>query len=608
MRLLWKRFALLMLAMIVLLGAGTVVWLTRTKGPKKPASIPRGDYSYATDVARYRVEHVMKQRHIPGAAVLMIDDEEIIWQAHLGVADIEQGTPVSGDTVFKLWSLAKPFTATEVMRLVEEGRLDLDAPLDEYVPEFSIQSRFPRREPITLRNILAHRSGLPRNGCDYTFGWETGRGALEQLAVALEGCFLAYPTGNRYKYSNIGYVTMGYIIQAERERPFPLYMRDELLAPIGMANSAFWSRELPPGSQLALGYEHYKDEYHPYVQEDVGQIPSSNLYATSDDLAAFVKLVFRDGEAGGVQLIQPETLRAMFVDQYSRAADPQPMGLGWKLGRVAGNELLAWHDGGPTEGIGSLIAMLPERKLAVVLLGNAVTFEGSVSLPIAAEILEAMLEARDGVTVSEKAPAEAVAVATSDLQGYTGGYAAFGDILEVSVDGDRLKGSIQDMRFDLVPIAENQFRVSHWMLTLGLADLLQLPMDLGALEITFQKGEEPWSDHMIINFGDLNFEINPRYAPLPERSPWKALVGKYDVYGRLPSGLPGPERLGERVIRWEDGRLIMSGGAGPVLPLDDNTVIILSGPFHGETVSRDPEAGTLTHQGFVLQPAVHAME
>jgi CubicO group peptidase (beta-lactamase class C family) len=602
MRLRKKRRLILLSAIILLLAAAGAVWLTGSKGPKKPTSIPQGDYTYARAFAQHRVEQVMKQRNIPGAAAVMIDDQEIIWQASFGLADVEQETPVTTDTVFKLWSLAKPFTATELMRLVEEGRLDLDAPLNEYVPDFSIHSRFPGSEAITLRHILTHRSGLPRNACQHDFGWDTGPAAIERLATALEDCFLAYPTGERYKYSNIGYVTLGYIIQDLRGGAFPPYMRDRLLSPIGMTSSAFYSTDLPPGSELAMGYEYFEGEYYPYEQYDVGNIPSGNLYATSGDLATFVKFIFRGGEGADGQLISPETLNSMTEDQYSRPADPQLMGLGWKLGRVADSELLVWHDGGPSEGIGSLIAMLPERKLGVVLLGNATTFEGAVSLPIAVEMLEVMLETRDGVAAAEKEPVEKVSIDPSVLKKYAGDYAAFGDILEVWVDGEKLRGNIQGLGFDLVPIAENRFRISHWLLTLGLADLLQLPMDLSELEIAFQDGEGPASDNMIVDFGGVNHEIYPRIPTLPEGGSWQALPGKYELYARLPSGLPGQERLGERDLTLEDGRLYLSGTGGPLLPIDDSTLIILGGPFHGETITRDPETGTLSHQGLLFKP------
>ena len=273
----------LVLAMAVLGGCN------RAAEPPKPDPIPAGDYTYAGDLAAHRVEALMQQYHMPGAAAALIDDQEIVWQGDFGLAEIASETPVTNDTIFKLWSLAKPFTALEIMRLAEEGLVDLDAPISTYIPEFTIQSRFPTNEAITIRHILAHRSGLPRNGCVRP-DWHFGADALEQAAASVKDCTLAYPTGARYKYSNVGYGLLGYIIQDQRGQPFPVAMASRLLAPLGMADSSFWSSDLFGVGQLdrariATGYEYYEGEHYSYEQVDDAKIPSSNLYATIGDLA-----------------------------------------------------------------------------------------------------------------------------------------------------------------------------------------------------------------------------------------------------------------------------------------------------------------------------------
>ncbi len=469
MRRRWKRLLLLLPVTILCLGVIGLYWLKRDPGPTKPQPIPIGDYTYVRALAGQRIAQLMKQRHILGAAVALIVDQQIIWQESFGLADHVHERAVTEDTIFKLWSLAKPFTALEMMRLVEEGLVDLDAPIDQYVPNLALQSRFPDGEPITIRHILAHRSGLPRNNCIHGNEWHMGLDATERLAGSLKNCFLTSPTGTRYKYSNVGYDALGYIIQEKRGKIFPPYMVEQLLRPTGMSDSAFWSTDLPTASEIALGYEYYKGDYFPYEQFDIANIPSGNLYGTVGDLASFVRFIFRQGEANGEQLINPETLDMMFEDQYSRPADPQPMGLGWKIANVLESEKMVWHDGGPTEGIGSLVAMLPEKKMGVVLLANSTTFEGAVSVPLAAELLEAMLETEYGlVAVGEKPLDNTFLIEAATLEQYQGSYAAFEQIMQVSLNGDQLRGSIQGMSFDLVPVAENRLKVSHWLLKLGL--------------------------------------------------------------------------------------------------------------------------------------------
>ena len=603
----WKRMSTFLLAVILLPSISAFAISCSSSGPRKPEPVPIGDYTYVKTLAEQRLEQVMKRHHVPGMTAVLINDQEIIWQGNYGWANIEQEIPVTEDTVFKMLSLAKPFTAVETMRLVEEGLVDLDAPITDYLSDFTIWSRFPDGEPITIRHILTHRSGLPRNGCvkpDWYFGPE----AVEYLTVTLSNCFLTYPTGERYKYSNIGFDSLGTIIQEKRAQAFPVYMHENLLAPVGMSASSFWPSGLGgvgrlDDAQKASGYEFFEGEYYAREQYDIAAIPSGNLYATANDLAAFVKFIFRGGEADGAHLISSETLALMFEEQASRVQDPQRMGLGWKIGRVLDTEKMVWHDGGSSEGIGSLIAFLPERKLGVILLGNGTNFEGVLSAPLAVELLEAMLETEYGLVKEEQKPPDSYPMSNNSLAAYQGDYALMGQIMAVVLDGDKLRGSIAGMSFDLIPVGENRFRASHWLYNLGLSSLLPLPMDLTELEIEFQPGAEPAGDLMIVDFGGITYETAPRYPAIQEiPESWAALAGKYERYDRLQSGEVGPEKLGEMEIVIEDSRLFMSGSIGPVLPIDDSTIIILSGSFGGETVGRDPQTGFLYHQGNVYKP------
>jgi hypothetical protein len=321
-------------------------------------------------------------------------------------------------------------------------------------------------------------------------------------------------------------------------------------------------------------------------------------------MSAFVRFVFRGGEANGEQIIEPETLRQMFEDQYSTPRDPEPTGLGWMTSRVLGSELLVWHGGGPDDGTGSLVALLPERKLGVVAFANATSFGSNVSLPMATHILGLMLETKYGVIPPEATTPKPVDVDPAQLDDYAGRYIAFGEAMDVSRHGRRLKASIQGMRLTLVPVDQTSFRISHWLLTLGLADLLRLPMDLRELEIEFLVGDETGEDLMIIHLGDFAHEICPRYADVAEPPAlWRELVGEYDLARRLPSGRADNEILGRDEIRIEDGILKMAGFVGPLTPISETEIIILSGPFAGETMVYDPDTGTITHQWVVYKPA-----
>jgi hypothetical protein len=318
-------------------------------------------------------------------------------------------------------------------------------------------------------------------------------------------------------------------------------------------------------------------------------------------MGQFVKFIFRDGEANGEYLIAPETLEIMFVEQASSARDPQSMGLGWKTSRVLGSELLVWHDGGPSEGTGALVALLPYRKLGVVLIANGNTFDGSVSVSLTLEFLELMLETKYGVHPPPEARPEIVVIERATLENYVGKYIAFGEVIEVTMQGDQLKGSIQGFSFNLEPISETTFQPQHWLADLGLASLLGAPVDLRQLKVEFMAGDEISADYIILHLGGIGFEICPEYPKIGAIPPlWEEIKGEYDLVARLPTGALGTEVIGQSSIWVEDGVLQMGGGVGPILPINETESIILSGPFAGETMEYNPETGRIYHQRIVF--------
>lgn len=539
----------------------------------------------------------------------LIVDQDVIWLGTQGFADLTGEEEVTPDTVFKLWSLGKLLTALEVMRLVEEGELDLDAPITDYVPSFRINSRFDQGGPITIRHLLAHRSGLPRNSCVDDSSWDLTSEGPEHLAEALASCYLAYPTGSRYHYSNTAYDLLGYLIQAKRGDIFPPYMSEHVLRPMGMRDAAFWSADVPGVSigerHIASGYEYFEGEYYPLEQYDVATISSGNLYGSIEDLAAFVRFIFRDGRVDGQQLIAAETLEAMTVDQFSHPEDPQLMGLGWKLAEAPSGEKLAWHDGGPSEGSGVLVAVLPERKVGVAMIGNGTAFESSATVPVAVELLEVMLETETGITPADESIPEPIQLENESLEKLEGTYVAFNRPFEVGTNGGRLTGSIEGLDFNLIPRADGSFSVSHWMQRLRLDRLLSLPMDLEALRIRFESpGDDPSHDLMIIDLGGFSYEIAPRFPVVSQDSASaEDLAGAYERRSRLRGGTVAPDVVDTVEIRYEDGRLIMSDPIGPLALLDDGTLLIVGGPFAGETIERHPSSGDLYHQGHVYSRA-----
>jgi CubicO group peptidase (beta-lactamase class C family) len=270
----------------------------------------------------------------------LIDDQSVVYEQAYGLANVEENTAASLDTVYKLGSVTKLFTGIEVMRLYEEGLVDLDAPITDYLPDFSINSRFSSSEPITIRSILAHRSGLPRNSILLEWYWESRPDVLETLTTSLADSYQAFPVGYRYKYSNIGYDVLGRIIEVMRgiEPPsqntaggWPYYMKDAILNPIGMNNSAFGSDPLLYGRDsrlnVAMGYYWKDGKNEPHNQYDIIDLAAGNMQSTMHDMIKFVQYILGIGDSNGQPIISNDTLWSMFEEQYTKPRDPKTNGL-----------------------------------------------------------------------------------------------------------------------------------------------------------------------------------------------------------------------------------------------------------------------------------------
>jgi len=397
--------------------------------PIKPKTISLNDYSYAIDYAEYKVKEIMKKNDLPGISVALIDDQDIIMQNSYGYANLEENILTTPETVYRMGSVAKVFTAIEIMRLYNEGLVDLDAPITDYIPDFSIKSRFQDNTSITIRSLLTHRSGIPRNGNLPYWFFDSGTNILRDLVGSLRNSYLAFPTGYRFKYSNVAYNILGRIIELLRPNVFPYYMRDDLLREIGMNQSSFLAVDVSPSDAIAVGYYNEKGENHPIELSDIISLASGNLYSSLQDMAEFVRFVFRGGKTGSTQIIANETLQMMFEEHPSTPWDTQTMGLGWFTGKLKNSEKVVYHSG-DGDGAHSLVVLLPERKLGVVLIGNSVEFGEPINF-FGWEMLEIMLETKYGITLQDDSSYTPISIDSSQLANYTGKYVIENDVIEV---------------------------------------------------------------------------------------------------------------------------------------------------------------------------------
>jgi CubicO group peptidase (beta-lactamase class C family) len=541
----------------------------------------------------------MDKYDLPSVVVAMIDDQNIVYKQAYGLANLETKKPATLDTVYKLGSITKSFTGIEIMRMCEEGLIDLDARITDFIPDFSINSRFSFSEPITIRSILAHRSGLPRNDTLLEWYWESQPDVLKAQTDSLANAYQAFPVGYRYKYSNIGYNILGRLIEVIRgiKLPgpgaisgWPYYMSDQLLIPMGMKDTAFGSDPLlygkAPTLNVAMGYYQEDGKNKPYNQFDIIELASGNMQSTMHDMIKFAQYPLSVGESGTDQIISRDTLWSMFEEQYTQPRDPQPMGLTWFTDREQLGALMVFHSG-TNQGFISLIALLPERKLGFIVFSNSDAFEDKHN-QLAIDTLRLMLETKYGIIPQGEKPAEAVVVDKSTLERYVGKYVLNGEIIEVVLAGDTLKAVYQGQKITMIPLGQSKFRLSHW-----LADVENV-----ALEFFVDSPED--EDIMVVTMGD-HF-VCPRYPNIEEAPSFsEKLIGKYDIFPKIPSVYSEVETLGTIEIIIKDNVLLTSDNK-VLKPISNTEIIIVGGIFDGETMIYDSQTGNITWQNVIYKP------
>jgi CubicO group peptidase (beta-lactamase class C family) len=607
-----------LLALLAIIAVAAVIvavrqlW-RRRPGPRRPQDITLGDYSIAIDYLQRKIRRLMNLHHLPGLVVALVDDQEVVWQEAFGLANVEAGRPATTKTVFKVGSISKIFTTLEILRLHEQGLIDLDAPITEYLPRFSIKSRFPDRRPITIRSILVHRSGLPRNGNLPDHYWEAAPDVLGALSRSLSHSFVAYPPGHRYKYSNVGFNVLGRVIEKVRapsDGPdgapgggldgtlaggWPDYMQEKLLRPIGMNSSSFDSETLlnenNENELLAQGYAPYEGRsYLRRAQYDVITVASENLHSTIEDLSEFIRFLFRGGETEGGELIQDKSLKMMFEDRYSKPEDPQSTGLGWFTIEGQLSELAVFQSG-IIQGTTSIVNLIPERKLGVILISNTEGFE-PYAHSLSFEALDLMLETKFGIRQSKKPGPELIQVDEVDYHRFIGAYIANGDIVNVYLEYGQLKIHFQGREYDLAPISEATFI------------LRQKQKAVPDLEVTFFVSEEVAGEsYLILTFQQSYHTTCPKYPEVKEiPSLWNRLAGDYEIVDRPPSEHDGGDPLTTIRIQIVDNVLLLPSHMAALKPISDIEILLIGGEFDGETMRFHRGTGRISWSSHLYVP------
>lgn len=419
------------------------------------------EYSGSLEALRESASGVIERGELSGVSIALIDDQRVVFAEGFGFADKQRRIAAEPGTVYRCGSISKLFTATAAMQLAERGRLDIDRPVQIYLPSFSIIDPLPGKPPVTLRQLMCHRSGLVREAP--VGGYLDPSGPTPEATVAsLASCVRVHPPGVVTKYSNSGVTVVGQTVAAVAGVPFADYQQAKVLGPLGMTSSA-WVLDQKLKRRFAVGYLPVADGKGGFREIatphfELGTIPAGNLYTTCEDLSLFVRCLFNDGKVEDTQLLKPTTIEQMFTPQLT--TNTSGFGHGFSVGKYRAHKSVS-HSGA-VYGFSSSLVALPQSKVAAIVLANDDVAMGPVRR-LSNQALDILLAVKLDEPASKPKPT--LKADPAFLSSCAGFFESESYWAEVGVDGTALRVNLSGQRLRLRSVGEKNFeangRVAH---------------------------------------------------------------------------------------------------------------------------------------------------
>ncbi|NQZ89996.1 MAG: beta-lactamase family protein [Colwellia sp.] len=310
---------------------------------------------------------------IPFISGVAVSDQKILWSGAFGHANVEDSVLGNENTMSSICSISKVFTATAIMALVDEGKINLDDKVKDILPKYSITQNFPEGGSITVRSLLSHTSGLPRDtnhgywgGPDHTFPTKN------ELFESLSSQQTERPVGTEVSYSNVGYALLGQIIEKVTGDTFKNHLESSLFKPLNMSNSTVEMQSSHYGNKHAIGYtavNRYGKRNRANFYQSKALQPAMGISSTALDLAKFAMWQFRLAGSSKTEIMKPSSLKSMYKSQGT-AKDEHDRGFGYVVYTDKKGSDWAIH-GGVCPGYVSFLKMDVTNKKAYAFLVSA---------------------------------------------------------------------------------------------------------------------------------------------------------------------------------------------------------------------------------------------
>jgi CubicO group peptidase (beta-lactamase class C family) len=574
------------------------------------------NYDRAIQESHKFIEKLMNKTGTVGMAVAVIDSNDVVYSEGFGYSDIELQRKTDDTTIFRTGSMGKLFTAIAIMQLVEKGKVCLDSPITDYIPEFTIKSRFNARQ-ITIRDLLTHESGLPS---DILNGSASGQCTFPGLDTtyrdAVTGCaneYMANPPCTAWSYSNLGFALLGSVIERTSKCTFINYVQDSIFSRLRMNHSYVGIDSVRKKSNFSKGYFGKTSVEPVYISRN---IPSGDMVTSTADMAQFIRMLFSNGSLNGNYIISNNTLEKMLTPQNSKVAlDFRKQGLCFWLTNLISSSLtyipekIAIH-GGACPPFHTYLAILPEVKLGIVVLVNSDQGSG-IHSQICAELLEFFYQAKKGQKIIEPQPINEPVVKLSpgrlqELAGYYFAYNAgsYVGTVKAEINGTALSYDFSGTKAILIPHSDSTFSLQR-----KLFGLIPLPLkDLKNIRLEFHT----IAGRQLIVFYYNKYHmgiIAEKFIPETPSDGWLSRVGSYEIVNEEKAVFT--DSISENYYRnrnfdlsYDSTTKILSFFNFPLKILStDDAITSGIGRFAGETVHAYNENGNeyLWYSGYALK-------
>jgi CubicO group peptidase (beta-lactamase class C family) len=324
------------------------------------ASVKDKGYRRAIAQGARFMDSLRLKQHIPGLSVTVAVRGKTVWQEGFGFADLENLTPVTATSRFRIGSVSKSFTSVALAQLVEQGKLDLDVPIQQYVPGFPV-----KRYPLTLRQLAGHTAGIRHYQGPAEGDVRTHYASVTASLAIFQHDSLLFEPGTRYSYSSYGWVLISAAIEHAAGQSFVSYMQQRVFQPLGMSGAC------PDVSDSIIagrtGYYQWSRRRQAVLVapwEDVSyKWAGGGFLATSGDLARLGSALLAN------TFLRPETTQLLFTSQHTRDGQATDYGLGWRVGTDSRGRRIV-HHGGTAWGGRAFLLLYPDQNLVIAITTN----------------------------------------------------------------------------------------------------------------------------------------------------------------------------------------------------------------------------------------------